>query len=221
MNLENRIWTIDKNESSLLRMYFANIATCHEEIDMIIAKNWDTVKNNKLLSHSIIRRMTAFYRYSEEYSKRNERGLGTEAGIYFEDIIFSPLKALLKEKFGDKFKINRKMSIKLPTKRKNPDLVITDTATNLPVCIIECKTWFDRSNWRQIKPCYNFCREKDYLFVCITGHVGGEKLKAEIENIVFSLTEFGFYEITSEYDVEIDYSVESVFEMILSKCSSL
>ena len=225
MNVKERIWMLDKSEASLLRSYFTNISTCHEEIDTIVAKNWNVVKKGRALSHSIIRRMIAFYRYSKEYSERMERALGVEAGTYFEDIIFSPLKALLEEKFGDRFKVNRKMRIPL-TKEKSmiPDLAVLDSKepTNNPICLIECKTWLNRYDFReQTKPRYDFCSKSNILFFCIAGTVAGEDLKTEAENIVFWLTEQYFPDITSEYGITIIYPIEDVFEKILSKCGSL
>lgn len=225
MNLEDRIWMLDKNEASLLRSYFTNITTCHEELSMIVAKNWDVVKKSKLLSYSIIRRMMAYYRYSKEYSKRKERALGVEAGTYFEDIIFSPLQTLLQEKFGDRFKVNRKMRIQL-TKEKSmiPDLAVLDTRKpkNNAVCLIELKTWLNKYDFReQIKPRYDFCSGKGILFLCVSGTVAGEKLKAKAKNIVFWLSEESLPDIVSEYDVAIMHPIEHVFERILSKCMSL
>lgn len=41
MSMEERIWALDKNEASLLRSYFTEISTCHEEIDVIVAKKWE------------------------------------------------------------------------------------------------------------------------------------------------------------------------------------
>jgi hypothetical protein len=221
VNLEERIWMLDKNEASLLRSYFTNMATCHEEIDLIVAKKWNMIKKNNILTYSIIRRMVAYYRYSKEYSERKERSLGVEAGTYFEDIIFSPLKSLLKEKFGNRFGVLRGKKIRLNgIKSFVPDLVIEDTKTNNPVCMVEIKTWLDRTDWRNMKPRYNYCSDKGYLFICITGYVGGEELKKELSN-VFWLTNEGFFNSKSEYEVTIVHPIESIFEKIISKCDSL
>jgi len=220
MNLEERIWMLDKNEASLLRSYFTNMTTWHEEIDVIVAKKWNIVKRNKLLTHSIIRRMIAYYKYSKEYSKRKERSLGVEAGTYLEDIIFSPLKVLLNEKFDDRFRVLRGKQIRLNRKSVKPDLVIEDTKTGNPVCIVEIKTWLDRTNWRKMKLRYEYCCKKGYLFTCITGSVGGEELKKQVHN-VFWLTEEGFFDVENEYDVTIVHPIENVFEKIISKCRSL
>jgi len=220
MSMEERIWALDKNEASLLRSYFTEISTCHEEIDVIVAKKWDIVKKNKLLTRSIIRRMIAYYKYSKEYSDRKERPSSKEAGTYLEDIIFSPLKALLNEKFTDRFKVSRNKKIVLNGKSIFPDLVVEDTKMNNPVCVVEIKSWLDRSNWRDMKSRYDYCLDQGYLFICITGSIGGEKLKNEIHD-VFWLTQEGFAELESEYDATIAHSIEDAFEKIVSRCESI
>ena len=222
MNLEERIWMLDKNEASLLRSYFTNMTTWHEEMDVIVAKKWNIVKRNKLLTYSIIRRMIAYYKYSKEYSERKERPLGVEAGTYLEDIIFSPLKALLNEKFGGRFRVFRGKKIRLDGgKSIFPDLIIEDTKTSNPICIVEIKTWLNRTDWEtNLEKRYKYCVKKGYLFICITGSVGGEELKKEMHN-VFWLTDEDFVDLKNDYDITVVRPIENVFEKIISKCRSL
>lgn len=214
MSLEERIWALDKDEVSLLRSYFTGITTCHEERDVIVAKKWSDIKKNQGLTHSIVRRMITYYKYIKEYSERMERPLGREAGTYFEDIIFSPLKALLDEKCGGRIKISRNKKIEDIGK---PDIIIEDSKTGKVLCLIEIKAWLNRTDWTNMQSTLKFCQNRGCLFICITGSVGGEELKKEMRN-VFWLTEEGFYELKNEYEATIVHPVEDVFEKIIQKC---
>ena len=219
MNLEDRIWNLDKGEASSLRTYFGSITWHHEEIDTIIAQNWDIVKTKKLLSKSIIRRMSAFYKSSRVYADKLNRQLGTEAGKYFEDLIFLPLKALLNEKFGEnRFILSREKKIKILGRRK-PDIIIL--YKDQPICVIECVVWLDSSRYDEMKSKHSICENHNIFFACVAGTIYGEELKGKLKGIAYWLIENFFTDIKEYERITIIHPIENIFGKIVEKCNSV
>lgn len=139
--------TGDQLEKLKNKIYFEDLDTIN--LAKNLKKDWDIVKQNKLLTYFVI---DSFYEFnntqSEIFAAKRING-DSRTGGFFEDRFFFLLKSYLLSKPDiltpegnfETIKLTLNDSIAVPGERRKrkPDVLIRDYLTDKPICIMELK----------------------------------------------------------------------------------
>jgi len=150
--------TGDQLEKLKNKIYFEDLDTIN--LAKNLKKDWDIVKQNKLLTYFVI---DSFYEFnntqSEIFAAKRING-DSRTGGFFEDRFFFLLKSYLLSKPDiltpegnfETIKLTLNDSIAVPGERRKrkPDVLIRDYLTDKPICIMELKASFTKRSLAKI-----------------------------------------------------------------------
>jgi hypothetical protein len=154
-------------EADALRDYHTKLQNARDEINKIVCENWDKIRDEQLLTRSILMRLRYFYKTMRCHNKKlGVERMDTSPGAYFEELMHTSLSSFLNCRARAKsqnpppneivsihrdiklspWKINQMADIAviLHPKYDKGDLVGGD-----PVYIIECKTALDPEGFKK------------------------------------------------------------------------
>ncbi|AKB64922.1 hypothetical protein [Methanosarcina mazei] len=136
-----------------------------EDLDTVnlaknLRKDWDVVKQNKLLTYFVIDSFCEFNNPQSEIFAAKRINGDSRTGSFFEDKFFFLLKSYLLSKSDlltlegkfEKIKLTLNDSIAVPGERRKrkPDVLIRDYVTDKPICIMELKASFTKRSLAKI-----------------------------------------------------------------------
>ncbi len=97
-NVPKQIIELDTQNANKRRKFYEEFNASEDSInDLLQNKNWDLIKNRKLLTKSILRRHVNFFAIEREQSNHIGRvNLGVSSVAYFENLVGFYLRAFLK-----------------------------------------------------------------------------------------------------------------------------
>lgn len=91
MQINEKLWVLDKTETLALSAWLSEAESIRREINKLVFDHWDEAKDEKALSRSLLRRYVA-YRHAYEALVQRE-STGVHGGTYSEELIASVIRA--------------------------------------------------------------------------------------------------------------------------------
>jgi hypothetical protein len=241
--LGERMWTLDKMEIGALRDYHTKLQNARDEINTIVCENWDKIRDEQLLTMSILRRLHNFYKISRKRNEELEVGrMGTAAGEYIEEIVHSSLSSFLSSRLKNVL-VRRDFSLrKLSKVKQTADVAVL--VGGEPVYIIECKAGVWGASFGEIYNNQIEAKEEGVSYACIAAtmpqefRAGRNKDKESARALstvakearqkpnqwlyVLTYGWFGYEESDprhiKESEIKVQDALETLYEYILNIC---
>lgn len=223
MNLDREFNLLDKQEFMIFKEHHLKLKSIRDEYNFLIYKHWDKVKEESILTKSIISRLENFYRFLQSVATEEKKEkLGPESGTYLEDIIYSSLTGYLNFSFQGsnvQLKSTRQTSIYLKTNgkwiRRIPDIVLSIKEKKL--IALEIKVNLLKSDLDRYQETKELMHKNKIDYYIIASYVGpdlDEKLSKWIRRIGTNWRQDGK---TGFWSIEPDQPIEQLFEEIGNK----
>jgi hypothetical protein len=140
------MWVLDKSETFALAAWLAQATNVRREINRMLFSNWQSVKAERALSFSLLRRHIGYWNAHLDLTDRE--AMGTHGGNYAEELIASIVRGLVEHRFGNGFDVRQ--NVWLNDVKKEPDISIWKKPDELRA-VIEVKTVLDKAQWADVK----------------------------------------------------------------------
>jgi hypothetical protein len=151
MPFDEKLWVLDKSETFALSGWLTQAETIRREINRLVFSHWEQIRDEQVLSRSVLRRYVGYWQTHKALVDRE--AIGVHGGTYAEELIASIVRARVTKDSLKNVEIQQNRWDR-DAKREADICFLRDGKL---VLVIEVKSALNREEWKragQIKEDY-------------------------------------------------------------------